>query len=154
MDNSPICVDASLVMRLLASGKAESPAVQLWREWHTSERPLIAPTLLYYEVSNALRRYVAQRELLPEEAAEALEAALRPGHYPLRRCRLTPARSGTRRAFLAPGHLQHPLPGVGRAAGSLILDSRPAADAGGTGIPALGTLVRSGTIISARDPMR
>jgi len=31
---------------------------------------------LYYEVSNALRRYAAQGELLPEEAAEALEAAL------------------------------------------------------------------------------
>jgi len=76
MDNSPICVDASLVVRLLASGEAESPAVQLWREWHASGRPLIAPTLLYYEVSNALRRYAAQGELLPEEAAEALEAAL------------------------------------------------------------------------------
>ena len=76
MDNSPICVDASLVVRLLASGEPESPAVRLWQEWHASGRPLIASTLLYYEVSNALRRYAAQGELLPEEAAEALEAAL------------------------------------------------------------------------------
>ena len=79
MHSSPICVDASLVVRLLASGAPESPVVQLWREWHASRHPLVAPTLLYYEVSNALRRYAAQGELLPEEAAEALEAALRLG---------------------------------------------------------------------------
>ncbi len=79
MDSSPICVDASLVIRLLASGAPESPVVQWWREWHESGHPLVAPTLLYYEVSNALRRYITRGELLPDEAAEALEATLRLG---------------------------------------------------------------------------
>jgi len=76
MRNSPICVDASVVVRLVGSGAYESPVVQLWKEWHEAGRPLVAPTLLYYEVSNALRRYVADGELLPEEAAETLDAAL------------------------------------------------------------------------------
>jgi predicted nucleic acid-binding protein len=73
----PICVDANLVLRLLESDTYEAPIVQLWRGWHEAGHPLVAPTLLYYEVSNALRRYTAHGELLPEEAAEALEAALR-----------------------------------------------------------------------------
>ena len=76
MHSSPICVDASLVVRLLVSGATESPVVQLWKGWHEAGCFLVAPTLLFYEVSNALHRYTAQGELLPEEVAEALEAAL------------------------------------------------------------------------------
>jgi predicted nucleic acid-binding protein len=76
MQASPICLDASLVLRLLESGTYQSPVVQLWGAWHEGDHPLVAPTLLYYEASNALRRYVAHGELLLEEAAEALEAAL------------------------------------------------------------------------------
>lgn len=76
MSNSWVCVDASIVVRLVESGAYESPVVELWKEWHEAGQSLVAPTLLYYEVSNALHRYVAYGELLPEEAAEALEAAL------------------------------------------------------------------------------
>ena len=76
MRDSPICVDASLVLRLLGAGAYDAPVVQLWRGWHENGRSLVAPALLYYEVSNALHRYAAHGELLPQEAAEALEAAL------------------------------------------------------------------------------
>ena len=76
MPSSTVCVDASLVVRLVESGTYEAPAVRLWTEWHETGCSVVAPTLLYYEVSNAMRRYVVHGELLPEEAAEALEAAL------------------------------------------------------------------------------
>lgn len=76
MHNLPICVDVSLVVRLMQSGTYESPIVMLWKEWHEIGRSVVAPTLLYYEVINAMHRYVVHEELLPEEAAEALEAAL------------------------------------------------------------------------------
>jgi predicted nucleic acid-binding protein len=79
MPNSTICVDASLVVRLLLSGEYASPVVVLWKAWHEAESLIAAPTLIHYEVSNALRRYVVHGELLPEEAAEALEAALQLG---------------------------------------------------------------------------
>ena len=79
MPSSTICVDASLVMRLLLSGEYASPVAVLWKEWHEAESLIVAPTLIHYEVSNALRRYVVHGELLPEEAAEALEAALQLG---------------------------------------------------------------------------
>lgn len=76
MSNSWVCVDASIVVRLVESGTHESPIVELWSGWHEAGRSLMAPTLLYYEVSNALHRYVVHGELRPEEAAEALDAAL------------------------------------------------------------------------------
>ena len=76
MPSSPICVDASLVVRLVQSTTSDSPTVRLWKGWYEDGRPIIAPSLLYYEVSNALHRYVVMGELLVEEAADALEAAL------------------------------------------------------------------------------
>jgi predicted nucleic acid-binding protein len=79
MPNSTICVDASLVIRLLLSGEYTSPVAVLWKGWHEAESLIVAPTLIHYEVSNALRRYVVHGELLPEEAAEALEATLQLG---------------------------------------------------------------------------
>jgi predicted nucleic acid-binding protein len=54
----------------------EASIVKLWQKWHQAGRLLVAPTLLYYEVCNALHRYAIHQVLLPEEAAEALEAAL------------------------------------------------------------------------------
>ena len=79
MPNSTICVDASLIIRLLLSGEYASPVAVLWKEWHETDSLIVAPTLIHYEVSNALRRYVVLWELLPEEAAEALKAALQLG---------------------------------------------------------------------------
>ncbi|MGQ9586721.1 MAG: type II toxin-antitoxin system VapC family toxin [Anaerolineae bacterium] len=76
MWNSPVCVDASIVLRLVGSGTHESPVVRLWTAWHEAGRPLVAPTLLPYEVTSALRRYVAHGELRPEEAGEALDVVL------------------------------------------------------------------------------
>lgn len=76
MPRSPVCVDASYVLRLLGSSTLDAPAVRLWKEWHEDGRPLVAPTLLYYEVANALRRYVVHGELASQEAAELLDISL------------------------------------------------------------------------------
>ena len=76
MPNSPVCLDASVVVRLLESGERESPVVRLWQEWHQAGRPIVAPTLLPYEVCNALHRYVVHGVYLPQEAAELLTVAL------------------------------------------------------------------------------
>jgi prevent-host-death family protein len=64
--SSPICLDANLVVRLIASSERESAVVRLWRDWHEEGRPIVAPTLLPYEVSNALHRYVVHGVYLPE----------------------------------------------------------------------------------------
>jgi predicted nucleic acid-binding protein len=56
MNSSLLCVDANLVIRLVADPADESVR-NLWEQWDTERRQLIAPTLLYYEVANALYRY-------------------------------------------------------------------------------------------------
>ncbi len=56
MNNSWICVDANLVLRLVAD-PADEPVQDLWEQWDSQRRQLAAPTLLCYEVANALYRY-------------------------------------------------------------------------------------------------
>jgi len=76
MPNSVVCLDASFILRLLTSTTPDAPAMRMWREWHKEERRLVAPALLYYEVTNALHRYMIHGELTPQEASELLDKAL------------------------------------------------------------------------------
>lgn len=71
-----ICIDASLLIRLLWSGSTSTSIRELWLRWDDAGMGLIAPTLFYYELANAMHRYVAHGDLLPHEAAAALDEAL------------------------------------------------------------------------------
>jgi predicted nucleic acid-binding protein len=73
---SPVCVDASLVMRLLVPDPLSRAATALWRSWADDGRELVAPALLCYEIANALHRMTRQQLLRPDTAQETLEAAL------------------------------------------------------------------------------
>lgn len=77
MPDSPVCLDASFLLRLLLDGEMASQADDLWETWHREGRRLIAPTLLYYEVTNALHRYLAHGDLSPAEVKTLLNLALR-----------------------------------------------------------------------------
>lgn len=76
MPNSPVCVDASFLLRLLLDNEPGSRADMLWETWHREGRQLVAPTLLYYEIANALHRYVAHGDLTSDEAEALLDLAL------------------------------------------------------------------------------
>jgi predicted nucleic acid-binding protein len=71
-----VCVDASFVVPLVTRSHEGSPFAQRWRGWHEVGSHPAAPTLLCYEVTNALHRYVVHGALLPNQAAAALAAAL------------------------------------------------------------------------------
>jgi predicted nucleic acid-binding protein len=75
MPNSWICVDANLVTRLLLVPD-DQPVQQLWQQWQLDKRQLAAPTLLRYEVTNALYRYQKQGLLSEEIVRIGLNAAL------------------------------------------------------------------------------
>ena len=75
MPNSLICIDASLVVRLVADTTDERLPT-LWREWNEAGRQIAAPTLLYYEVTNALYQYQKHQLLTPEVVEQALAASL------------------------------------------------------------------------------
>jgi predicted nucleic acid-binding protein len=75
MSTSWLCVDANLVIRLVVDPNDEATR-QLWEQWSTERRQLAAPTLLYYEVANALHRYRKLGFLNPSSVQLALKAAL------------------------------------------------------------------------------
>jgi predicted nucleic acid-binding protein len=72
MGNSWLVVDASLVIRLVVGEAGESHQAR-WEQWDAEGRRLAAPTLLYYEVANALYRY----QKLDYISASAVELAFK-----------------------------------------------------------------------------
>lgn len=75
MSDTRLCVDANLVIRLVADPSDEA-VWQLWERWDSERQQIAAPTLLYFEVANALYRY-HKLGLMSFSAVElALEAAL------------------------------------------------------------------------------
>jgi predicted nucleic acid-binding protein len=74
MSSSWLCVDANLVVRLVADPKDEFGR-GLWEQWDAEGQQLAAPTLLYYEVTNALYRYRRQGLMSLVAVRLALKAA-------------------------------------------------------------------------------
>ena len=75
MTRSSICVDANLVVRLVADPQ-DTAVRDKWQQWEEEGRHLIAPTLLHYETTNALYRYQRHGFLSVEGVRLAQEAAL------------------------------------------------------------------------------
>jgi len=71
-----ICVDASFIARLLVGTPEQSQWETLWIQWHESASLIVAPTLLYYEISNALHRLTVANQLTIAQADQALSDAL------------------------------------------------------------------------------
>ncbi len=69
----PVCVDASVVVRLLVPAPGSDAVAALWQQWMAERRRILAPSLLGYEVTNALRRYEVLGSLTPDEVSDALD---------------------------------------------------------------------------------
>lgn len=74
MPNSLVCVDASFVVRLIVAHNDSRPK-SILESWLDQRRQLVAPTLLFYEVSNALYLYQRTGQLNPETVHRALTTA-------------------------------------------------------------------------------
>ena len=73
MNNSlTLCVDASVIIRHVTSDVLK----QRWEKWMRADAKVVAPTLLYYEVTNGLCRYQKAGILPPLAVEKALMAAL------------------------------------------------------------------------------
>ncbi|MFP3911801.1 MAG: type II toxin-antitoxin system VapC family toxin, partial [Desulfobacteraceae bacterium] len=75
MRSSWVCVDASLVVRLVADPR-DTRVRDLWEEWDGEKRLLCAPSLLYFEVTNALYYYQRAHMMSASSMRLALTAAL------------------------------------------------------------------------------
>src|SRR5437867_7234629 len=73
--NSPICVDASLLVRLVADPD-DAEVQRLWQVWQAEGREFHAPTLMLYEVTNAFYQYERRRVMDASDARLAIESVL------------------------------------------------------------------------------
>ena len=71
-----ICVDANVVIRLIVGGEHSEAIAARWSSLRAEGRTVAAPSLMHYEVCNALRRYAAADVLTDAEAAAALDTVL------------------------------------------------------------------------------
>ncbi len=76
MPNLSVCVDASLVVALVTLESQSGRALSLWASWMDSDREVVAPYLLRYEVTSALWRKVVRGLMHAEDTRQALEAVL------------------------------------------------------------------------------
>jgi predicted nucleic acid-binding protein len=76
MANSWVCVDASLVVKLVVEEVFSSEARTLWRGWQNEGREIAAPSLLRFEVTSVLRKQVVRGLRTTAESRQALELAL------------------------------------------------------------------------------
>lgn len=74
-NSSTVCVDASIVLRR-ALQPDDDAIKELWQSWVEDEVRLVAPTLLFYEVTNGLYQQQRNKVLSPETIGKALELAL------------------------------------------------------------------------------
>jgi predicted nucleic acid-binding protein len=69
------CVDASIVLRYVLQPDNEA-IKSLWKSWLSDGTKLIAPSLLFYEVTNALYQQQKHKILSPETIWQTLELSL------------------------------------------------------------------------------
>jgi predicted nucleic acid-binding protein len=74
--NSTICVDASILIKLIVDEPGSDQVDALWQSWIDDDVRIMAPSLLRYEITAVLRKKVHRKQLSEELAAAALSAAL------------------------------------------------------------------------------
>ncbi|MBI5964692.1 MAG: type II toxin-antitoxin system VapC family toxin [Chloroflexi bacterium] len=73
--STTVCVDASIILRYVL--QPENEFIQsLWQSWIADEVSLVAPSLLFYEVTNALYQQQRNKVLSAEAIWETLELSL------------------------------------------------------------------------------
>jgi predicted nucleic acid-binding protein len=64
------------VVLLLSRGTFALRIRELWNQWLELNYTIVAPTLIYYELSNALHRSAVAGQIAPEEADQVLAEAM------------------------------------------------------------------------------
>lgn len=71
---SSVCIDANIVVNALTPGPYSIQAINLVDLWGRQQITLLAPSLLGFEVTSALRRMVYQKVINPEHGESAFTA--------------------------------------------------------------------------------
>lgn len=73
--SSAICVDNSVLVRVL-TGTARPETIAAWVSWEDSGRRLVAPSLMHFELCNALHQYTRADQISAEAVGELVADAL------------------------------------------------------------------------------
>jgi len=73
--SSTVCIDASVVLRYVLMPD-DAPIKKVWQAWASNETNLVAPSLLFYEVTNGLYQQEKNKYLSPETIWKSLEFSL------------------------------------------------------------------------------
>lgn len=71
-----VVLDASLALNILL-GTVGNPALTYWAEWQETNAALYAPELLFFELSNILRKQELRNGLVPSEIDMAVRLLLK-----------------------------------------------------------------------------
>jgi predicted nucleic acid-binding protein len=74
--NRPVCIDASVVLKLVVVEDDSAQAHALWQRLATSGSEPVAPALLLFECISALRKLVAREALRASAARVAIDRLL------------------------------------------------------------------------------
>lgn len=75
MRSTSICVDANVVIRLVAPNP-DYDVFDLWQAWRSAGHQILAPTLLRFEATNAFHRMSLAGNIEPDLANELLALVL------------------------------------------------------------------------------
>ncbi len=70
---SPVCVDASFVVKLVVPEPNSDQAEARWAAWLNEGAQILAPALLPFEVTSAIRKKVQRGAISEERGRQALE---------------------------------------------------------------------------------
>ena len=77
MSKSQVCADASLLVKLILPELGSDTAKTLWDEWEDDGISVLAPSLILYEFTSSVNKYVQRAWLTVERGCEALDFLLR-----------------------------------------------------------------------------
>ena len=75
MTNSQVCVDSNLVLKLILLEHDSYQAHAIWDEWSQRRTEIVAPPLIWYEITSVLRTRVYRGIFTVVEGLQALESA-------------------------------------------------------------------------------
>ncbi len=76
LNSSEICVDSSVLVKLAISEEHSDRVAEVWDGWAASGTRVLAPSLVWYELTSTVRKRHQRGSLIDEEANAALDLLL------------------------------------------------------------------------------
>lgn len=74
-NSTTVCIDASIILRYVLTPD-DAKIKKVWQSWISEQINLVAPSLLFYEVTNGLYQQQKNKYLSPETIWKSLEYSL------------------------------------------------------------------------------